>query len=438
MTSLEETVEERLTALRGDPWRTQQKFTIFRVPAFLRESSRTSYEPRLVSIGPYYRGAPALRAMEDHKWRYLCDLLSVNIHYPVLVSASDLVAEIRSLEAQARACYSDPVDDLNSDEFVQMLLLDGCFILEFFFKWEREEPDTLCDVGWGLTFVLSDLLLMENQIPFFVLQKIYDAVVRSPREILLRLLVKHIGRMEPIGQPSGEVNHILHLYYASFVPKWTPSQRGQTSSAPRVIPSAVEMSEAGVTFAVRRDSSTDYDVVFDARRGVMYIPTIRIDDARTPLLSNLIAFEQTQGSEEALYLSSYVALMGQLIVTPRDVALLRRRRVLENMLANDEDAARFFNHLGDCGAVNRDNHAFVELYKDVDRYCGTWWHRNTAALRRDYFASPWSAISFVAAAVAVALAALQTYFTIFPLNKAHISSSEWSIKGTPTYLVSII
>jgi hypothetical protein len=116
------------------------------------------------------------------------------------------------------------------------------------------------------------------------------------------------------------------------------------------------MSEAGVTFAVRRNSDNGYDVVFDSLRGVMEIPTILIDDAKTPLLANLIAFEQSLGNDEAILLSSYVALMGQLIVTARDVALLRRRGVLENMLANDDDAARFFNHLGDCGAVNHDSH----------------------------------------------------------------------------------
>ncbi|EAY74561.1 hypothetical protein OsI_02449 [Oryza sativa Indica Group] len=434
MARLEDMVEARLSVLRGVQSRTNQTFTIFRVPAFLRESSRTSYEPRLVSIGPYYHGAAALRAMEDHKWRYLHDLLSPQgppepnhrVPLPPLVSglsASALVEKMRSLEAEARACYSEQPVDLSSDDFVQMLLLDGCFILEFFRKWRRNQPDVLCDVGWGLTFVISDLLLMENQLPFCVLKKLYVTAFGEQDgqagNNLLQLLLQYIaGRQVPIRWPNGQVNHILHLYYESFVPQSqrTPQQE-QSTTAPRVLPCAVEMSEAGVTFAVRRNSDNGYDVVFDSLRGVMEIPTILIDDAKTPLLANLIAFEQSLGNDEAILLSSYVALMGQLIVTARDVALLRRRGVLENMLANDDDAARFFNHLGDCGAVNHDSHAFVGLYKDVDRYCGTWWRRKTAALRRDYFASPWSAISFVAAAVAVVLAVMQTYFTMFPLKK---------------------
>uniref|UniRef100_A0A0E0MY49 Uncharacterized protein n=1 Tax=Oryza rufipogon TaxID=4529 RepID=A0A0E0MY49_ORYRU len=426
--TLEASLEATLSAVRDDQWRMAQPFTIFRVPAYARERSRTSYEPRMVSIGPYYHGAAALRAMEDHKRRYLHDLLSRPD--AVAVTASALVAEVRALEAQARACYSERPAGMDSDDFVRMLLLDGCFILEFFFKWADRQPDVLCDAGWGHTLIATDLVLMENQIPFFVLERLYGAVfLLGDRSSLLRLIVEFIGREDedPVRWPSGdwEVNHILHLYYECFVPKRIPSSPPpaappgrQNTRAPRVIPCAVEMSEAGVTFAVRRNVP-GYDVAFDARRGVMETPAVLIDDERKPLLANLIAFEQSLGSDEgeAILLSSYVSLMGQLVVTARDVALLRRRGVLENMLANDDDAARFFNHLGDCGAVNHDSHAFVGLYKDVDRYCGSWWRRRTVALRRDYFASPWSAISFVAAAVAVVLAAMQTYFTMFPLNK---------------------
>lgn len=55
---------------RGDV-EERQRFTIFRVPAYIRESNRSAYEPRMVSIGPYYHDAAALRLMEDHKWRFL-------------------------------------------------------------------------------------------------------------------------------------------------------------------------------------------------------------------------------------------------------------------------------------------------------------------------------------------------------------------------------
>uniref|UniRef100_J3L136 Uncharacterized protein n=1 Tax=Oryza brachyantha TaxID=4533 RepID=J3L136_ORYBR len=113
-----------------------------------------------------------------------------------------------------------------------------------------------------------------------------------------------------------------------------------------------------------------------------------------PLLIDLIAFEQTQAGEEPRLLTGYVALMGQLVVTTRDVKLLRRRGVLESLLADDDEPARFFSRIGRGPRGVADDESSV-------RGC-------SPALRRDYIASPWSAISVVVAAVVVFLAATQT------------------------------
>uniref|UniRef100_A0A0E0JK61 Uncharacterized protein n=1 Tax=Oryza punctata TaxID=4537 RepID=A0A0E0JK61_ORYPU len=60
--------------------------------------------------------------MEDHKWRYLHDLLSCCMRRYSSGTASDLVAEMRALETQARACYSESPAGLGSNDFVRMLL----------------------------------------------------------------------------------------------------------------------------------------------------------------------------------------------------------------------------------------------------------------------------------------------------------------------------
>ncbi|KAL6598082.1 hypothetical protein ACP70R_046503 [Stipagrostis hirtigluma subsp. patula] len=388
-----------------------QPFTIFRVPAYVRESNRTAYQPRMVSIGPYYNGDAALRAMEDHKWRYLHDLLNRNVQ----VTSSLLIQEMQSLEARAFACYSER-PELNSDDFVQMLLLDGCFILEFFFKWHTKKPDALCDVGWGTTLITTDLLLLENQIPFFIIERLYDVIAgaQGGRENLVTLLLEYIGDKEPIARPSGteEINHLLHLYYVSFMPQWSPHVPAFKEAETRVIPRATEMSEAGVTFVMRRSDHDMFAVKFDS--GVMEIPVVEVDDMKRPLLVNLIAFEQSRGEEKPRVLTSYVALMSMLARTKEDVELLRRHGILVNLLANDEAAAQFFSHLGDGTAMSYDQQVFAGLYKDVQRYCDSWWPRNRALLIRDYFGSPWSVISIIVAGLVVALTATQTYFTVFP------------------------
>uniref|UniRef100_A0A0E0JK67 Uncharacterized protein n=1 Tax=Oryza punctata TaxID=4537 RepID=A0A0E0JK67_ORYPU len=420
--TLEASVVTTLSSLRDDQWWAAQTFTIFRVPAYQPDLLRAAH-----GVRPYYHGVAALRAMEFHKWRYLQDLLPRSRRAggegTAAVTASALVAEVRPLEAQARACYSERTAGMDSDYFVRMLLLDGCFILEFLFKWYTKQADALCDVGWGLTLVAADLLLMENQFPFFVLERLQSLD-------LLNLLVEFIGDGEPIKRPSGDwkVRHLLHLYYECFVPNRTPprgrrsarsGRRTPTTRAPQAIPCATEMRDAGVKFVVRRSRPADagetaYDVVFDDSGGVMEIPAILIDDARRPLLANLIAFEQSQGDEKA-------GLRGADEPAHRDCARRRAaptaRRRGEPAGQRREEAARFFNRLGDIDPVDYDTQAFAGLYEDVTRYCGTWRHRHMAGLRRNYFASPWSAISVVVAAFVVVLTATQTYFTVFPPNK---------------------
>ncbi|KAL6615088.1 hypothetical protein ACP70R_037358 [Stipagrostis hirtigluma subsp. patula] len=419
--SVEASVEATLSTVRAEvPQRRTQPVTIFRVPAYLRESNRTAYEPRMVSIGPYYHGATTLRAMEDHKWRYLHDLLSRN----PMVSSSMLIQEMRSLEPRARACYSErPL--LGSDDFVQMLLLDGCFILEFFKLHDKTTngggPNPLYDVGWGRTLIATDLLLMENQIPFFVVERLYYNIagVQGSWQLLVNLLLEYISEVPLNTQPSntGKIHHLLHLCYECSVPKWRPTAAGpKEKPGPRVkvIPSATEMSAAGVTF-VRRSSPRDmYDVTFDAEHGVMKIPAVVVDDMKRPLLVNLIAFEQSQGVEEARVVTSYVSLMGMLARTAQDVELLYRHGVVENLLADSKEAARFFSHLGDGSAMDYDRQVFAGLYDDLQRFCRSWWPRHRAALSRDYFGSPWSAISFFVAGFVVVLTALQAYFAVFP------------------------
>ena len=104
-------------------------------------------------------------------------------------------------------------------------------------------------------------------------------------------------------------------------------------------------------------------------------------------------------------------------MTAHDVELLRRRGVVENLLDNDEEAARFFNRLGNIAPVDYATQVFAGLYENVTCYCGMWRNRHMAGLRRNYFASTWLAISVVVAAFVVVLAATQTYFTVFPSNK---------------------
>lgn len=138
----------------------------------LIEVNGKAYQPRIVSIGPYHRGQPRLNMIEEHKWRYLGSLLS-RTGLPL----EEFLKSIAPLEKEARECYSETIQ-LDSHEFLEMLVLDGCFIIELFRKVGRlvpfEPDDPLVTMAWILPFFYRDFLKLENQVPFFILQQLFE------------------------------------------------------------------------------------------------------------------------------------------------------------------------------------------------------------------------------------------------------------------------
>ncbi|WMV23170.1 hypothetical protein MTR67_016555 [Solanum verrucosum] len=100
--------------------------TIFKVNVRLRESNPDAYTPKMVSIGPYHRKNAQLGPREKYKLLYLRRFLQRKEGLDVQRCIKLLERE----EEDALMCYED-IKDLDSHEFCKMLLLDGCFVVEF-------------------------------------------------------------------------------------------------------------------------------------------------------------------------------------------------------------------------------------------------------------------------------------------------------------------
>lgn len=149
---------------------------IHRVPPQLRRNNekRSQYDPKFVSLGPYHHGKPELQAAEEIKHKFLRRLTSdcstkKNILYNVVF---DKIGEIRG-------CYAnDCVKNYDNEELATMILLDASFIvalieglsgeIEFFLDWHQ------CLGIATLLFTVSDIMLLENQLPFHVVKSILD------------------------------------------------------------------------------------------------------------------------------------------------------------------------------------------------------------------------------------------------------------------------
>ncbi|KAL5202909.1 hypothetical protein ABZP36_013861 [Zizania latifolia] len=221
-----------------------------RVPAHLRDANDDAYTPRFVAIGPLHRAdARRLGAGERLKMTYLHNLISRGHPDPSrhLAVIHEYILVVAAREREARAFYSEDVN-MNTEEFIQMLVLDGCFIVEHLVNVAigREEP-SLHATPFGPLQLSVDLILAENQIPFFVLvdlfrstklpdELIHNSTGKPPPVLLVNLVLYYLAGAkghnmgEVLLSAVGVVHHILHLLHAMITAartKWEPPRRIQ-------------------------------------------------------------------------------------------------------------------------------------------------------------------------------------------------------------------
>ncbi|KDO38060.1 hypothetical protein CISIN_1g035872mg, partial [Citrus sinensis] len=334
------------------------QFNIFKVPDVLRKLNEKAYEPEMLAIGPYHHGKEQLLGFEEHKTRYLKKLLE-----RTSIPLSDYVMAMRALEERARKCYGRSIS-LNRDEFVQMMLLDGCFIVELICKFSRHprhlrgDDDPNFKLGWMLPSIARDMFLLENQLPFFVIWK-FDSRNKSFLVMILHffngILPGKGCRRDIVYQvdvyPINEIKHLVHLIHEN----WLPSPAGVDAYRNNAtnnrywsfIGSATEIQEAGIHFRkveVLKDDSL-FDIKFE--NGVMKMPSLEIGDATETILQNFIAYEQCSQDLNPKHVIDFVEFLNCLIKSSKDAELLRRRGIIENLLGDDEVIATLLNKLSD-------------------------------------------------------------------------------------------
>ncbi|XP_052483103.1 uncharacterized protein LOC105781680 [Gossypium raimondii] len=179
---------------------------IYKVPHRLREVNEKAYEPNVVSIGPYHHGKQHLKAMQVIKRSFFLKIAEENNP-----NVNELARIMRSLEARIRKCYEEEAFYLDSDQLVEMMLLDGCFIVQQIRGIHLAED--IFEVGRIQTDILHDLLLLENQLPFFVLFEVYRTMVPIAGGD-----VRHLARsalslfgVSPCRLPETGIMHLLDL-----------------------------------------------------------------------------------------------------------------------------------------------------------------------------------------------------------------------------------
>ncbi|OIT05486.1 PREDICTED: putative UPF0481 protein At3g02645 [Nicotiana attenuata] len=432
--------------------------TIFKVSVGLRESNPDAYKPKVISIGPYHKHNSDLGSMEKYKLLYLQRFLRRK-------EGINVESYIRELEDEALKCYDD-IENLESDivgNFLKILLLDGCFIVELI-----RELWGMCPEGEGpikpgsciINQVLRDLLLVENQLPFFVLTKLHHMTMNKEDDISFTKMVKWVflhllpkmtptSYLESEGNDVAEIKHLLQVVHMSCHPSeikttsltnpsmetqhfWkslccNPLQIIRSKDKPidkdhltehKVMPNATELFEAGVSFVkvgyiynkLNKENLGDNTSLFDIKfeNGLMKIPSFKVSDSTETLLRNLIAYEQHSSHVRPRYFSDFAIFMNYLIESEKDVNLLRQKGIIRNWIGEDKEVASLFNRIGKGVIVSFENFYYKEECRKLVQHYEQPWNLMKASLRRNYFNSPWVGASTVAAVILLILTAMQT------------------------------
>ncbi|KAA8541097.1 hypothetical protein F0562_025060 [Nyssa sinensis] len=329
--------------------------SIFEVPSSLQKLEPDAFIPHVVSIGPYHRNEKRLQGMEKHKWRVLGHVLR-RTKYPIEFYRDAILP----LEMDTRNCYDKLFKKFSSSEFVEMMLLDACFILELLnvaangIKHCGYKLDDPLFTTRGISpFIQRDLLMLENQLPLFVLNRLFpltwgqsimdmdvsvDQLALKFFDSVLPGISKNLPKFKRNERPR---LHLLDVVRQALRPssRCVPSQYKQPFQT--AMHSVTSLRGTSVVFK-KKDSTKFTDIEFS--KGVLYIPPLVIHDSTKSIFLNLMVFEQyyPRCSNDV---TSYVSFMDGLINSAKDVEYLYDKGIIDHGLGSNEDVANLFNNL---------------------------------------------------------------------------------------------
>ncbi|XP_042518667.1 UPF0481 protein At3g47200-like [Macadamia integrifolia] len=437
--SIRETLEQAHLAS------SRSKLCIYRVPECLRENDDKAFIPQVVSLGPYHhKRNESLRDMEEHKLRSLNRILKRTSQDVKLYLDS-----ISEVEVQARNCYVGPISH-TSHEFVYIMVLDGCFMLEIFqgamdgfeqLGYQRNDPI----FAWHSVMhsIRQDMVMLENQIPLFILDRLLElqfGVNGRPGErpqaaqLALRFLdfldslmstdetLRNRYWKKRTKYANADLDGLHCLDLLRRKPKdlptnwmrWKPKpldamNKPQQRQRQQLVRCATELRVAGVKFR-KRNTERFWEVKF--KNGTLCIPRLLVHDGTKSLLLNMKAYEQCHidcGNE----VTSYLILMDNLINSAEDVKYLHRQKILEHWLGSNEEVAKFFNSLCRQVAFDFQDSYISKMSADVNNYCDRRRNEWLAIFRQNHCRNPWTIISLFAGVVFLLLTSVQTFYTVY-------------------------
>lgn len=212
--------------------------SIFSVPKTLMSSNEEFFIPQTVAIGPYHHWRQEIYEMERYK------LAAAKKTQKRMTSAKfkTLIQELSELGPRIRGCYHKFLD-FNGETLAWMMVVDLSFLLQVLQAQAHtvQEGKSLNRVSSRMSHlvdssgrksaynaILRDIIMLENQVPLFVIRKMLEVEYSSLEEadkvlsVMLAALAKELSPFNmaefPVFELS-EISHLLDFLYKSIVPK---------------------------------------------------------------------------------------------------------------------------------------------------------------------------------------------------------------------------
>uniref|UniRef100_A0A0E0C3M3 Uncharacterized protein n=1 Tax=Oryza meridionalis TaxID=40149 RepID=A0A0E0C3M3_9ORYZ len=317
---------------------------IHKIPALLRnmENAGSLFDPDVVAIGPCHHDNPDLQGMENIKKMAAKEFCSKSEH-----KVSAFYLTVQKVSGQASKCYPASID-LN--DFTDMMFYDGCFLLQFI----KSTADRRARSPWtdlirrmGLwDSIARDVLLLENQIPWVVLEALMSLKHVSVDRFIAYIISWFDEQMvRPQVQldkyrPSHLLDLVRHFQIGSRPTKVEPI------SEPRLAISAIKLAENGIHFEPS-ETTRFGDITVVKKRflfGKISLPPLFLGRRTMCWLANMVAFERTQAGRCDCGVGSYMHIIAGLMNSEEDVRELRTKGILYPVFS-DKQTLKIFKSI---------------------------------------------------------------------------------------------
>lgn len=427
-----------------------QACSISSVTEELRGPNEAAFKPKEVSIGPLHRGITRhLQLMEETKWRYMREFLDRRGTEEQNRRSEQRLREcgtdILKLDKLIIASYGGNIES-EPHELAKIMIVDGCFLLELLIRLGdficnncSNPNDPILQNHEKVVSVVNDITMLENQVPFIVLKKLFRKVFPDRSDIHNDHRVANIVR-RAFGYPevnnSGGV-HVLHLMHLSTVEQ--TQQEGKRVKqelqrcATRLHAAGITIEAADITDRHEWVDWFNFDISFSG--SVLRIPPLCVKETTEVRWRNLIAWEQSRIWIRCKY-TSYALFFQGLVCCKHDIELLEEKGVIVNKSRKSkEELLDMFDTISKgaeymdssyedvCDRLNKYRgrkvrsalkkvpivtwHGFRRVYEIIVYYCRNWYR----ILIRDHFPTVWKFIGVLAAAALLVLTIMQTYYS---------------------------